>query len=80
MSISARPRRRRRSAAARHATRFDEGAPRGAFAVPGPEGAVEFAGLLRRTREHVAALLAEKEAAGVLRLHAPADPVRARLG
>jgi AcrR family transcriptional regulator len=37
--------------------------------------AAEFAELLRRTREHVAALLAEKEAAGVLRLHAPADAV-----
>jgi AcrR family transcriptional regulator len=40
-----------------------------------PEIAVEFSELLRRTREHVAALLAEKEAAGVLRLHAPADAV-----
>jgi AcrR family transcriptional regulator len=39
------------------------------------EIAAEFAELLRRTREHVAALLAEKEAAGVLRLHAPADAV-----
>ena len=40
-----------------------------------PEIAVEFAELLRRTREHVAGLLAEKEAAGVLRLHAPSDAV-----
>jgi AcrR family transcriptional regulator len=40
-----------------------------------PEIAAEFAELLRRTREHVAALLSEKEAAGVLRLHAPADAV-----
>jgi AcrR family transcriptional regulator len=39
------------------------------------EIAVEFAELLRRTRAHVAGLLAEKEAAGVLRLHAPADAV-----
>jgi AcrR family transcriptional regulator len=39
------------------------------------EIAAEFAELLRRTREHVATLLAEKEAAGVLRLHAPADAV-----
>jgi AcrR family transcriptional regulator len=39
------------------------------------EVAVEFAELLRRTREHVAGLLAEKEAAGVLRLHAPPDAV-----
>src|SRR3954470_10814933 len=39
------------------------------------EIASEFAELLRRTREHVAGLLAEKEAAGVLRLHAPADAV-----
>jgi AcrR family transcriptional regulator len=39
------------------------------------EVAVEFAELLRRTREHVAGLLAEKEAAGVLALHAPADAV-----
>jgi AcrR family transcriptional regulator len=39
------------------------------------EIALEFAELLRRTREHVAGLLAEKEAAGVLRLHAPADAV-----
>jgi AcrR family transcriptional regulator len=39
------------------------------------EIATEFAELLRRTREHVAGLLAEKEAAGVLRLHAPADAV-----
>ena len=39
------------------------------------EIAVEFAELLRRTREHVAGLLAEKESAGVLRLHAPADAV-----
>jgi AcrR family transcriptional regulator len=39
------------------------------------EIAAEFAELLRRTREHVAGLLAEKEAAGVLRLHAPADAV-----
>jgi AcrR family transcriptional regulator len=35
----------------------------------------EFAELLRRTREHVASLLDEKQAAGVLRLHAPADAV-----
>jgi AcrR family transcriptional regulator len=40
-----------------------------------PEIAVEFAELMRRTREHVAGLLAEKEAAGVLALHAPADAV-----
>jgi AcrR family transcriptional regulator len=40
-----------------------------------PEIAVEFAELLRRTRDHVAGLLAEKEAAGVLRLHAPPDAV-----
>ena len=40
-----------------------------------PEIEVEFAELLRRTRAHVAGLLAEKEAAGVLRLHAPADAV-----
>jgi AcrR family transcriptional regulator len=40
-----------------------------------PEIAVEFAELLRRTRDHVAGLLAQKEAAGVLRLHAPADAV-----
>ena len=39
------------------------------------EIALEFAELLRRTREHVASLLAEKQAAGVLRLHAPADAV-----
>jgi AcrR family transcriptional regulator len=39
------------------------------------EIALEFSELLRRTREHVAALLAEKEAAGVLALHAPADAV-----
>ena len=39
------------------------------------EIAVEFAELLRRTREHVAGLLAAKQAAGVLRLHAPADAV-----
>ena len=39
------------------------------------EIALEFAELLRRTREHVAALLAEKEAAGVLRLHAPPGAV-----
>ena len=39
------------------------------------EIAAEFAELLRRTREHVAGLLAEKETAGVLRLHAPADAV-----
>jgi AcrR family transcriptional regulator len=39
------------------------------------EIAVEFAELLRRTREHVAGLLGEKEAEGVLRLHAPADAV-----
>src|SRR4051795_7521074 len=39
------------------------------------EIALEFAELLRRTREHVADLLVEKEAAGILRLHAPADAV-----
>src|SRR3954447_26077749 len=39
------------------------------------EIALEFAELLRRTREHVADLLAAKEAAGILRLHAPADAV-----
>ena len=39
------------------------------------EIALEFAELLRRTREHVAALLAEKEAAGVLALHAPPGAV-----
>jgi AcrR family transcriptional regulator len=39
------------------------------------EIALEFAELLRRTREHVATLLEEKEAAGILRLHAPADAV-----
>jgi AcrR family transcriptional regulator len=39
------------------------------------EIAAEFAELLRRTREHVAVLLEEKQAAGVLRLHAPADAV-----
>jgi AcrR family transcriptional regulator len=39
------------------------------------EIAAEFAELLRRTREHVAGLLAAKEAEGVLRLHAPADAV-----
>ena len=39
------------------------------------EIATEFAELLRRTREHVAGLLAAKEAEGVLRLHAPADAV-----
>jgi AcrR family transcriptional regulator len=39
------------------------------------EIATEFAELLRRTREHVAGLLDEKQAAGVLRLHAPADAV-----
>jgi AcrR family transcriptional regulator len=39
------------------------------------EIALEFAELLRRTREHVAAVLAEKEAAGVLRLHAPPGAV-----
>ena len=39
------------------------------------EIATEFAELLRRTREHVAALLEEKQEAGVLRLHAPADAV-----
>jgi hypothetical protein len=40
-----------------------------------PEIEVEFAELLRRTRDHVAGLLAEKEAAGVLHLHAPPDAV-----
>jgi AcrR family transcriptional regulator len=39
------------------------------------EIAVEFAELLRRTREHVAGLLAAKEATGVLHLHASADAV-----
>jgi AcrR family transcriptional regulator len=39
------------------------------------EIALEFAELLRRTREHVATLLEAKEAAGILRLHAPADAV-----
>jgi AcrR family transcriptional regulator len=39
------------------------------------EIAAEFAELLRRTREHVAELLARKEAEGVLRLHGPADAV-----
>jgi AcrR family transcriptional regulator len=39
------------------------------------EIAVEFGELLRRTREHVAVLLDEKQRAGVLRLHAPADAV-----
>ena len=39
------------------------------------EIALEFGELLRRTREHVASLLAEKEADGVLHLHAPADAV-----
>jgi AcrR family transcriptional regulator len=39
------------------------------------EIAAEFAELLRRTREHVAGLLDEKQAEGVLVLHAPADAV-----
>jgi AcrR family transcriptional regulator len=39
------------------------------------EIAAEFAELLRRTRAHVAVLLDEKQAAGVLRLHAPAEAV-----
>jgi AcrR family transcriptional regulator len=39
------------------------------------EIALEFAELLRRTREHVAALLREKEDAGILRLHASSDAV-----
>ena len=39
------------------------------------EIAAEFAELLRRTREHVAGLLAAKQEEGVLRLHAPADAV-----
>ena len=39
------------------------------------EIAAEFAELLRRTREHVAVLLDQKQEAGVLRLHAPADAV-----
>jgi AcrR family transcriptional regulator len=39
------------------------------------EIALEFAELLRRTREHVASLLDAKQEAGVLRLHAPADAV-----
>ena len=39
------------------------------------EIAAEFAELLRRTRDHVAELLARKEAEGVLRLHGPADAV-----
>ena len=45
------------------------------IALRNEEIAAEFAELLRRTREHVAALLAEKQAEGVLRLHAPADAV-----
>ena len=40
-----------------------------------PQVAAEFAELLRRTRDHVAHLLSEKEAAGVLALHAPPDAV-----
>ena len=44
-------------------------------ALRNEEIAVEFAELLRRTREHVAGLLAAKQAEGVLRLHAPADAV-----
>jgi AcrR family transcriptional regulator len=39
------------------------------------EVAAEFAELLRRTRDHVAELLARKETEGVLRLHGPADAV-----
>jgi AcrR family transcriptional regulator len=39
------------------------------------EIAAEFAELLRRTRDHVAALLDAKQAEGVLRLHAPPDAV-----
>jgi AcrR family transcriptional regulator len=39
------------------------------------EIAAEFAELLRRTREHVSALLETKRDAGVLRLHAPPDAV-----
>ena len=39
------------------------------------EIAAEFAELLRRTRDHVAGLLAAKQAEGALRLHAPADAV-----
>jgi AcrR family transcriptional regulator len=39
------------------------------------EIALEFAELRRRTRGHVAALLEEKQEAGVLRLHAPGDAV-----
>src|SRR3954471_14117293 len=39
------------------------------------EIALEFAELLRRTRQHVADLLVAKQAAGILRLHAPADAV-----
>jgi AcrR family transcriptional regulator len=39
------------------------------------EIAAEFSELLRRTREHVAGLLSDKQAEGVLRLHAPADAV-----
>jgi AcrR family transcriptional regulator len=39
------------------------------------EIAAEFAELLRRTREHVAALLGAKQDEGILRLHAPADAV-----
>jgi AcrR family transcriptional regulator len=39
------------------------------------EIAAEFVELLRRTREHVAVLLDQKQEAGVLRLHAPADAV-----
>jgi AcrR family transcriptional regulator len=39
------------------------------------EIAVEFAELLRRTREHVADLLAAKQAEGVLRLHAEPEAI-----
>src|SRR4051812_28302463 len=39
------------------------------------EVAVEFAELMRRTREHVAGLLAAKQAEGVLRLHAEPEAI-----
>jgi AcrR family transcriptional regulator len=45
------------------------------IALRNGEIAAEFAELLRRTRDHVARLLADKQAEGVLRLHAPADAV-----
>src|SRR3954451_4912400 len=43
------------------------------------EIAVEFAELLRRTREHVADLLAAKQAEGVLRLHAEPEAISDQL-